>query len=73
MYHVWLVIVLFGGNFFGPLQTLMNAEMELTNADTIRSARIPEAATTAAVHVATDLKEWDALVSVRLSYPDSIS
>lgn len=36
----------------------MNAEMELINADTIRSVRIPEAAITAPVHVATDLREW---------------
>lgn len=42
----------------------MSAEMELISADTIRSVRIPEAATTAPVHVATDLKEWDVLVSV---------
>lgn len=42
----------------------MSVEMELISADTIRSVRIPEAATTAPVHVATDLKEWDVLVSV---------
>lgn len=42
----------------------MSAEMELINADTIRSVRIPEAATTAPVHVATDLRAWDVPVSV---------
>lgn len=46
------------------MQTLMSAEMGLINADTIRSVRIQEAATTAPVHEATDLKEWDGLVSV---------
>lgn len=42
----------------------MSAEMELISVDTIRSVRTPEAATTAPVHVATDLKEWGVLVSV---------
>lgn len=42
----------------------MSAEMELINADTIRSVRIPEVATTAPVHVATDLRGWDVPVSV---------
>lgn len=47
--------------------------MELINADTIRSVRTPEAATTAPVHVATDLKEWDVLVSVCASFMPLIS
>lgn len=38
--------------------------MGLISADTIRSVRIQEAATTAPVHEATDLKEWGVLVSV---------
>ena len=47
------------------LQISMSAEMAPISADTTRSVRIPEAATTAPAHVATDLREWDGPVLVR--------
>lgn len=51
----------------------MSAEVELISVDTIRSVRIPEAATTAPVHVATDLRESDVLVSVCASLTALVS
>lgn len=46
-------------------QILTSAGTEPINADTTRSVRIPEAATTAPVHAVTDLREWDGLALVR--------
>lgn len=47
----------------------MSAETGRISADTIRSVRIREAATTAPAPVDTDLKEWGAPASVRPSCP----
>lgn len=49
------------------LQTLMSAERGLISADTTRSVRTPEAATTAPVLVATDPRGWDCPASVSSS------
>lgn len=69
LFHKCCLLLSTDDVFRGLPQTWTSVETGRISADTIRSARIRGAATTAPAHVDTDPKAWGAPASVRPSRP----